>query len=53
VRSGVDFVSYNNEVPEHLQCFVARANRNEFDIASYEAALSKIPGRSQHHSERD
>src|SRR5262249_5070312 len=38
----VDFVSYNNEVPDHLQCFVVRAYRNEFDIASYEAALLKF-----------
>lgn len=38
----VDFVSYNNEVPEHLQTFVQRAYRNEFDIAAYEKELSKF-----------
>jgi hypothetical protein len=38
----VDFVSYNNEVPEHLQTFVVRAHRNEFDIAAYDKELSKF-----------
>jgi predicted phage-related endonuclease len=38
----VDFVSYNNEVPEHLQTFVVRAYRSEFDIASYEPALQRF-----------
>lgn len=37
-----DFVSYNNEVPEHLQTFVVRAYRNEFDIAGYETALQRF-----------
>jgi predicted phage-related endonuclease len=38
----VDFVSYNNEVPEHLQTFVVRAYRTEFDIAGYETALQRF-----------
>jgi hypothetical protein len=38
----VDFVSYNNEVPEHLQTFVVRAERHEFDIAGYETALLRF-----------
>jgi hypothetical protein len=37
-----DFISYNNEVPEHLQTFVVRAYRNEFEIASYETALMRF-----------
>jgi hypothetical protein len=38
----VDFVSYNRDVPEHLQLLVVRAYRNEFDIAEYETALGRF-----------
>ena len=38
----VDFVSYNNMVPEHLQVFVVRAYPNEFEIAAYEKELLKF-----------
>lgn len=38
----VDFVSYNNDVPEHLQTLVVRAYRHEFDIAGYETALQRF-----------
>jgi hypothetical protein len=38
----VDFISYNRDVPEHLQLLVVRAYRNEFDIAGYETALHRF-----------
>jgi hypothetical protein len=38
----VDFISYNRDVPEHLQLLVVRAYRSEFEIAAYEAALNKF-----------
>lgn len=37
-----DFVSYDDRMPEHLQLFCVRVQRNEFDIAGYEQEVRRF-----------
>ena len=41
-RQWVDFMSYNPDMPEHLQTFIIRLKRDDVDIAEIEAEVIKF-----------
>ena len=43
-RPWCDFVSYDPRLPEHLQLFVVRFNRDDERIAEYERAVTAFLG---------